>query len=287
MKPPPFDYRRADSVEEAIALLAEFGGDAKLLAGGQSLMPMLNFRLLEPSVLIDVARIPGFDKIEAASDGVFLAGGVRHKQTLTSSVLRERTPVAADAMAHVAHAAIRNRGTLGGSLAHADPAAELPMLAILLGAEIAVRSPRGARKIAAEDFFLGPMTTSLEDDEMIVAVRIPNLPQGTGQAFVETARRAGDFALAGAGAALTVRDGRIAQARVTVMGVHDRPLRVLAAEQALEGETYDASVRSAAAEAVRGAVEPMSDLQASAELRRHLAGVMASRALGLAWERAQ
>ena len=281
MKPPPFDYARAESVEEAMSLLACHDGDAKLLAGGQSLVPMLNFRLVHPSLLIDVNRIPGLSGIEEG-DGVLRIGALaRHRQLEVSSAVAERFPVLRAAMRHVAHLAIRNRGTLGGSLAHADPATELPMMALLLDATIEIAGPAGPpRRLAAREFFRSALATALGEAEMLTRVELPFLPAGTGWGFEEVARRAGDFALAAAAATLTLGpDGKVAQARLAVMGAHDTPLRIAAAETLLSGETLDRDAMEAAAQAAREAVEPYDDLHASAGFRRHLVGVLARRAL--------
>lgn len=285
MKPPPFDYVAAQSVEDAVERLAAADGAAKVLAGGQSLMPMLNFRLLAPDLLIDIGRIEGLRVIEAAPGGVRIGAGARHREIAEHPLLRDRFPILAETMAHVAHMAIRNRGTVGGSLAHADPAAEWPMLAVLLDAVLTVVGPAGARETAAADFFEAPLTTALEEDELLTAIFLPDLPQGAGMGFIETARRAGDFALAGAGALLAVEDGVVAAARLAMLGVHDVPLRAEAAEATLVGKPYDDAARDGAAEAAAAAISPMDDLHASADFRRHLAGVMAARALDQAWAR--
>ena len=288
MKPPPFDYTRADSVDEAVALLARHDGDAKLLAGGQSLVPMLNFRLVHPSLLVDVNHIPGLCAIEEGPGVLRLGALTRHRQLEISAAVAERFPVLRAAMRHVAHLAIRNRGTLGGSLAHADPAAELPMMALLLDAAMEIAGPAGPRRIAAGEFFQSALATALDDTEMLVRVELPFLPAGTGWGFEEVARRAGDFALAAAAATLTPgADGKIAEARVAVMGAHDTPLRIPVAEALLAGEPPEGEALQAAARAARDAVEPYDDLHASADFRRHLVEVLARRALESAARRAR
>ena len=289
MKPPPFDHARAESVEEAVSLLACREGGAKLLAGGQSLVPMLNFRLVHPSLLVDVNRIPGLSGIEEG-DGVLRIGALaRHRRLEVSAAVAERFPVLRAAVRNVAHLAVRNRGTLGGSLAHADPAAELPMMALLLDATMEIAGPAGPpRRLAARDFFHSALATDLGDAEMLTRVELPFLPPGTGWGFEEVARRAGDFALAAAAATLTLgADGKVAEARLAVMGAHDTPLRIAAAETLLAGETPDRDAMEAAAWAARDAVEPYDDLHASADLRRHLVGVLARRALESAARRAR
>ncbi len=191
MKPPPFEYFRASNPEEAVAALAAHGGNAKLIAGGQSLMPMLNFRLLEPELLIDISEIASLKRIEKGSSGRWVIGaGVRHRDILVSEVLGNSYPILRAAMTHVAHVAIRNRGTIGGSLAHGDPAAEWPMLALLLDAEIEVLGRSGQRMIEAKDFFLGALHTSLSDDEIILSIHLPPAPVAWG--FFETARLEGE-----------------------------------------------------------------------------------------------
>lgn len=282
MKPAPFDYVRATSVDQAVAALAAGGGEAKLLAGGQSLVPMLNFRLIDAPVFVDINGIDGLSDIEETADGGLRIGALtRHYALETSAAVRDRFPVLHEAMKHVAHLAIRNRGTIGGSLSHADPAAELPSMSVLLDATIVTASPSGGRRIAAQDFFVAPLTTVLEPDEMVIAVDLPGLPDGAGWGFEEFARRRGDFAIAGA-AAIVVRDGdKITGARIALMGVHDVPLRATAAEQTLIANGVDAAAAAAQTE-----VEPTNDLHGSADYRRHLVGVLTRRALKAAILRA-
>ena len=286
MKPPPFSYARAGSVEEAVSCLAERPGEARLLAGGQSLVPMLNFRLVHPSLVVDINHIPGLAEIEEPSDGRVRMGAlVRHRRIETSRVVLARFPVLRAAVGRVAHLAVRNRGTLGGSLAHADPAAELPMMAVLLDAEIAVTGPAGARRLMARDFFRSALTTALDDTEMVTHVEFPPLPAGTGWGFEEVARRAGDFALAAVAATLTVAGGRVREVRLAVTGAHERPIRIDRAEALMTGEPLgDESIR-AAAKAARDAVEPDEEVHASAGFRRHLVEVLARRALAAAGRR--
>lgn len=278
MKPPAFNYVRANSIDEAVALLSNHQDGAKIIAGGQSLMPMLNFRLLAPETLIDISRVQDLQQIAEHDDGLSIGAGVRHRQLLESQIVAQRFPVIREAMNHVAHLAIRNRGTIGGSLCHADPAAELPMLSILLNAEITAMGNTGRRVIAAADFFEFSLTTCLSDDEVVTSIRFPALPEGAGWGFTEVARRHGDFALAGAAAIVAGNDVRIA-----VMGVHETPLRVSTAEGIIAG---GGSIDDAVS-AVRNAVEPNDDLQASADYRRHLVGVLVARVLQQAMERSR
>jgi len=286
MKPPIFDYVVPASIDRAVAALADAGGDAKILAGGQSLVPMLNFRLLRPSILVDINRIPGLAFIEETADSVRIGALTRHFQVETSPVVARHFPVLSCAMTHVAHLAIRNRGTVGGSLSHADPAAELPLLAMLLDAELHIASPARKRAIAARDFFLDALTVDLGSAELVTEIVLPKLPPHTGWGFEEVARRHGDFALAAVAATLTVSGGAIAQARLALTGVGPTPLRVPAAEDLLIGRALDAALISRSVNAVRDAITPETDLHASSDYRRHLAGVLTGRALGAAWDRA-
>jgi carbon-monoxide dehydrogenase medium subunit len=286
MKPPIFDYIAATSVDMAIAALAEAGGEAKILAGGQSLVPMLNFRLLRPSILVDINRIAGLSSIEETADSISIGALTRHYQLETSPVIARHLPVVSCAMTHVAHLAIRNRGTIGGSLSHADPAAELPMVALLLDATLHIMSASGQRSAAASDFFLDAMTVDLADTDIVTAIVVPKLPPRSGWGFEEVARRHGDFALAAVAAVLTVSDGAIAQARIAVTGVGPTALRVGEAEALLGGHALEQSLIDDAVATVRAAIAPETDLHASSDYRRHLAGVLAGRALTAAWRRA-
>jgi carbon-monoxide dehydrogenase medium subunit len=285
MKPAAFEYIVADSVEMAVASLAQ-AGDAKIIAGGQSLVPMLNFRLLRPSVLVDINRIPNLAYVREDGGVVRIGALTRHHQLETSPVIARHFPVLTEAMAHVAHLAIRNRGTIGGSLSHADPAAELPMMALLLDAELRVVSASGARTVAARDFFRDALSVDLAEDEIVTEVVLPKLPANTGWGFEEVARRSGDFALAAVAATLTLSDGKIAQARIAMTGVAPTARRVTEAEMLLIGQRLDDGVDSDVIEAVRAATEPPTDLHASSDYRRHLVGVLAGRALAGAWGRA-
>jgi CO/xanthine dehydrogenase FAD-binding subunit len=287
MKPPAFEYVAASSVEEAVSLLAQHEGEAKAIAGGQSLVPMLNFRLLAPAVLVDLNRIPGLDGVAEHDGGLRIGALTRHHTLETSELVEARFPVLHAAMHHVAHLAIRNRGTIGGSLSHADPAAELPTMAVLLDAEIEAQGPNGARTIAARDFFESALATTLEEDEIVTEIRLPALPERTGWAFEEFARRSGDFGIAGVGVTLSLDRGKVAQARIALLGVGQTPLRADGAEDLLRRKERDDDLVAAAAEAVREAAEPEDDLHGSADYRRHLVGVLARRAIAAAWDRAE
>ena len=286
MKPAAFDYIAADSIAMAVEALAQAGDDAKIIAGGQSLVPMLNFRMLRPSILVDINRIAGLDVIEETSEAIRVGALTRHYQLETSPLIARYLPALSCAMTHVAHLAIRNRGTIGGSLAHADPAAELPMMALLLDADLRIASAAGERTVAARDFFLGALTVDLASGEIITEVALPKLPPRTGWGFEEVARRHGDFALAAVAATLTVSDGAIEQARIALTGVGATPLRATAAEGLLVGHALEPDLVSRVIEAVRAAIEPETDLHASSDYRRHLAGVLTGRALAAAWRRA-
>jgi carbon-monoxide dehydrogenase medium subunit len=286
MKPAPFQYHRPDSVEEALALLAEHGYDAKLLAGGQSLVPAMNFRLAQPAVLVDLNRVPGLDVIEEDGGVVRVGAMVRQRAAERSAVLAARAPLVTEALPSVAHAQIRNRGTVGGSIAHADPAAELPAVMLALGARLHVRGPGGARVVPAEEFFTGLFATALEPEEMLVAAEIPAAAPGHGFAFEEISRRHGDFALAGVAAAVRVdADGRCAGVRVALLSVGEGP--VLAATDALLGHAPSPeAIRAAAADAA-AAIDPPGDIHATSDYRRELVSVLVRRVLPRAFARAQ
>src|SRR6478752_116834 len=286
MKPAPFDYIAATSVDMAAASLAEAGDDAKIIAGGQSLVPLLNFRLLRPSILVDINPIGTLAFITETATDIRIGALTRHHQLETSPVIARHLPVLSCAMTHVAHLAIRNRGTIGGSLAHGDPAAELPMMALLLDAELHIASVAGARTTAARDFFLDALTVDLAAGEIVTEIVLPKLPPRTGWGFAEVSRRRGDFALAAAAATLAVAAGAIVEARIALTGVGRTAVRAATAESLLVGHALEPPLVSHAIEAVRAAIQPDTDLHASADYRRHLAGVLTGRALAAAWRRA-
>ena len=288
MKPAPFRYARPRNLADAVELLAAADHDVKILAGGQSLVPMLNLRLVRPAVLIDLNSVPGLDHIAPGADGGLIIGAlVRHAALADSAPVIERAPLLAEAARHIGHAAIRHRGTLGGSLAHADPAAELPAALVALDAELVLHGPRGARTIQAPEFFRGLMTTALAPDEILIEIHVP--PQGPGWGFAEVVRRTGDYALAGVVALVgrtTGSSGRCESARLVGFGVGDRPLRFTAAEEILTSQGLDpvAAVARAAA-AAADACDPPDDVHASAEYRRHLAAVLTEDAVSQALTR--
>jgi carbon-monoxide dehydrogenase medium subunit len=285
MKPAAFDYVAPNSLEAAVEAIAAANGDGKILAGGQSLMPLLNFRMARPSVIVDLMHIPGMSFIERRGDTVAIGALTRHADLEFSDLIAQKLPVMAAAMPHVAHLAIRNKGTIGGSLSHADPAAELPMLAVFYGATIKVQGTSGRRDIPAEDFFVSALTNCLDPDEIVFEIDFPVLTSHTGWAFEEVARRFGDFALASIAVSLEVLDSRIVDARVAVMGVADTPRRLREAEDALRGEG-EPKTAAKFGKIVRACVSPGSDIHVSAEYRKNLIGALAERAFTTAWTRA-
>jgi carbon-monoxide dehydrogenase medium subunit len=280
MKLPPFDYVAPQTLDEAVRLLARHGDGARLIAGGQSLMPVLAFRLAAPALLVDIRNLSGLDRIDIGGDGVRIGARVRWRDIEDDARLSAAHPLLARAVAHVAHYQIRNRGTVGGSLAHADPAAEMPGIAVTCAAEIEAVGSAGARTIRADDFFLGPLMTALAADEVIVGIRLPAWPATRRWGFEEFARRRGDFALAGVALFYDVdAGGRARDAHVGVIGACTRPHRLAEAEAALNGRRVDAETIAAAARAAAAAVDPPDDLHADAAYRRALVGTLAERAL--------
>jgi aerobic carbon-monoxide dehydrogenase medium subunit len=279
MKMPPFEYACPTTIAEAVSLLASHA-DAKALAGGQSLVPMLAFRLASPSLLVDLRKLTELRQIKVAASGVTLGAMVRWRDIEDDKRLDTAHPLLKAAIAHVAHYQIRNRGTVGGSVAHADPAAEMPGIVRTCDAEIAVIGKAGARMIKAADFFQGPLTTALEPDEIITEIRLPAWPTGRRWGFQEFARRRGDFALAAA-AVFYDQDatGKAAHAHVGVIGVADRPLRLPSVEAVLNGAAIDEAPIAKADAATSAAIDPDDDIHASGAYRKSLAGTMVERAL--------
>ena len=278
MKPAKFDYIAPATVEAAVEALRAANGEGKVLAGGQSLLPLLNFRMTRPALLVDLNGIPGLSFIELRGDRVAIGALTRHREIERSALIASKLPVMAAAMRHVAHLAIRNRGTIGGSLSHADPAAELPMLALFYGAELSVQGPAGRRVLAAEDFFVDALTNCLEPEEIVLEIEFPILPYD-GWAFEEVARRFGDFALASIAVSVRRRSSTIDDARVAVMGVADTPLRLKAIEEKLSGMPIDDGTPNRFSELVTSCVSANGDLHASAGYRQHLLGKLAARAM--------
>jgi len=279
MKLPPFDYACPSTLPEAIELLASHD-DAKAIAGGQSLVPMLAFRLAQPSLLVDLRKLADLRGIRISDAGVTLGAMVRWRDIEEDERLETAHPLLKAAISHVAHYQIRNRGTVGGSIAHADPAAEMPGIAMTCDAEIAVVGKSGAHVIQAADFFQGALTTALTTDEIIVEIRLPAWPAGRRWGFQEFARRRGDFAMAAAAVFYDQDErGKARNAHVGVIGVGDRPLRLTAVEDLLNGESIDEATIAKADAATSAAVEPQDDIHASAAYRRSLVGTMVERAL--------
>ena len=287
MKPPRFDYLAPRSLDEALDLLARHGEQARVLAGGQSLVPLLNFRLVRPGCLVDLNDVPGLAGIRVDDGRLVIGAMTRQRAVEMSTLVRERCPLLAEAMPQIGHVQIRNRGTVGGSLAHADPAGELPAVVAALGGELVLRSARGQRVLGPAQFFVGYLTTAAAPDELLVEARVPVAPPRTGSAFLEVSRRHGDFALVGVAATVTVDAGGVCTAAaVALTGVGPTPVVAREAARALVGVEPGPPAFEEAARRVAGSVEPDSDLHASSEYRRHLAGVLTRRALERAAGRA-
>jgi carbon-monoxide dehydrogenase medium subunit/6-hydroxypseudooxynicotine dehydrogenase subunit alpha len=280
MKPPPFDYMDPRSLDEAVGLLAEHGDEGKVLAGGQSLVPLLNFRLAQPSVIVDVNRVVELSYLRRSNGRLRIGAMCRQTRLEQSPVAREGWGLLGDALALVAHPQIRNRGTVGGSAAHADPAAELPVAFSALEARFTARSSRGERVLDADEFFVTHLTTALEPDELLVEVEVPPVAEGTGHAFTEYSRRHGDFALGGAAVLYTKNgDGTCTDARIAMLGAADTPLRAREAEEALRGQKLDDEVAAEAAKLAARDIEPTGDIHGSSSYRKRLIEAMVRRAL--------
>jgi aerobic carbon-monoxide dehydrogenase medium subunit len=288
VKPAPFDYFTPATLDEALALLAEHGADAKPLAGGQSLIPAMNFRLARPAVLVDLNRISELAYVRAES-GVAIGAMTRQRVVERSDVVARAAPLLAEALPSIAHPQIRNRGTVGGSIAHADPSAELPAVMLALEARFQARSATGERSIPAVDFFQGMLETALAPGELLVEIALPPLPARTGTAFLEVARRHGDYALVGVAAIVTLdARGRCQEARIGLLSVGDGPVLATEAANLLAGQTPSADLLRAAGDAAATHdIDPPSDIHASAAYRRQLVAVLTRRALARAFERAE
>lgn len=279
MKPVDFHLHQPRTVSEAVTLLAKHADDVKVLAGGQSLVPLLNFRLARPEHLVDISRIAALAEIRRTPDELWVGATVRQAQAERSAAVAAHAPLLAAALPNIAHPPIRNRGTVGGSLAHADPAAELPSVAVALDATFAAVSARGTREIPAAEFFRTHLTTALEPDELLTGVRFPAPAAHTGAAFHEVARRRGDFALVGVAAQVSLQGKEIAEARICVSGVDQVPHRCPDAERLLTGSRPEPVVLDRAADAVRESVRPGHDLHATAAYRKDVAGTLTARAV--------
>lgn len=287
MKPAPFEYHRPREINDALALLKEFGEEAKVLAGGQSLMPMMNFRLAEPAHLIDINFIDGLDYIRSENGALKIGCLARQATVLRDSLVRRRCPLLTAALTQVGYEQTRNRGTICGSLAHADPAAELPALLVALDGSLTVGSATGRREIAAREFFQSYLTTALAGDEMMLEASIPEQSAKSGSSFVEFARRFGDFAIVGVAASLVLSKDEITDARIALTGVGDKPWRERRVEEILIGKKAAPDLFNKAAAAIAASVDPSADIHASAAYRKSLANVLTRRALNEALQKAR
>ena len=287
MKPPRFEYHAPRALDEALTLLARHGDRAKVLAGGQSLIPLLNFRLAHPGTLVDINRIGDLAYVRANGAGLAIGALTRQHAVERSAEVRAHVPILAEACRFIGHLPIRHRGTIGGSLAHADPASELPAVMVALEAQLTLAREQTRRTVSAESFFVGPLTTALEPGELLVEVRVPDPPRRTGGSFVEMARRAGDFALVGVAALVTLdASGRCERARIALCGVGPTPMRARAAEEALVGGTPSGAALDEAARRAAAATSPPSDVHGSADFRRKLALHFTREAIATAADRA-
>ena len=280
MKPAQFEYFDPTTVDETLKLLQEYGDDAKILAGGQSLVALMNFRLARPKVIVDVNKVPGLDYIREA-DGMIRIGALTRQRTVeTSALIKQKCPLLFDATYWVGHLAIRTRGTVGGTIAHADPAAEHPCVLAALGGEVVVRGPGGERVVKPGDFFVTFLTTSLQPTDMVTEVRFPKIPDGAGWHFMEFSRRHGDFAIVGVAAMIQLdQQKKCTDARIALCGVGGAPFKATTAEDMLKGTDLNEQVIQAASEKIGEEVEPEGDLHGSAEYRKHLAKVLTGRTL--------
>ena len=287
MKPAEFQYHRPREINEALSLLKEVGEDGKILAGGQSLMPMMNFRLAEPAHLIDINFIGGMDYIRSEKDAIKIGCLARQSRALSDPLVRQRCPLLAAALTHVGYEQTRNRGTLCGSLAHADPAAELPAVLLALDGSLKVGNSTRKREIAARDFFQSYLTTALANDEMVLEASVPEQPARSGSSFVEFARRFGDFAIVGVAVSLVFSNDEITDARIALIGVGDKPWRERGIEEILIGKKATPEVFNKAAGEIAASIDPSSDIHGSAAYRKSLASVLARRALNEALQKAR
>jgi CO/xanthine dehydrogenase FAD-binding subunit len=289
MKPAPFRYVAARTIEQALALKAEYGDEARFLAGGQSLVPTMNFRLTQPALLIDINPL---SELAGVKDGpaahVRIGALTRYRELERDAGTGRNLPLIHEALPHIAHPQIRNRGTIGGNLAHADPASEMPAIVVTLAGRLRAQSAKGERWIAASDFFVGALATAIEPDEMLTDVELPVAPPRSGACFVELSRRRGDFAIIGV--ACTIRldeEGRCAEARIGLCNAGDGPVFAAAASESLVGGQIGAPQIADAAHLVQGAIDPGGSIHASKEFQRHVAGVLTARAVATANERAR
>ena len=288
MKPAPFEYHAPTSLEQALDLKSQYGDEAKILAGGQSLVPAMNFRVVQPSVLIDLNGIAELGYIRGNDEYLHIGAMTRERHLELDESIAKRFPLLHEAAPNIAHPQIRNRGTIGGSLVNADPAAELPVLMLALNAQLQARNASGERQISAKDFFVGMFTTALEPDEILVEIELPSLPARTGWSFLEVAPRAGDYAMMGLAALVTLDGNQVCkQVRLVYLNAGDGPVEAKEAAQLLEGEAFsDELIESAAAVASEKEINPFGNIHASVEYQRHLAKVLTRKALKTAVKRA-
>jgi CO/xanthine dehydrogenase FAD-binding subunit len=281
MKPAPFKYIAATSLQQALSLKAEHGDEAKFLAGGQSLMPAMNFRLAQPAILIDINQIEDLSGIRPSTDGGAHIGALtRYYQLERDAGMIRDFPLLGEALPHIAHPQIRNRGTIGGNLSHADPASELPAIAVALEAQFRIQTASGERWVAAPKFFLGSLTTDLRSDEMLVGIELPSPKPRTGSCFMEIARRRGDFAIVGVAAMITLDEkGQCSRIRLAFCGVGETPVDASAAAAVLVGQPVTELAIREVASAIQPAIEPSGSVHATADYQRHIAGVLTERAL--------
>jgi CO/xanthine dehydrogenase FAD-binding subunit len=286
MKPAPFDYVLATSLDHALRLKAEHGDEARFLAGGQSLIPAMNFRLARPAMLIDINHVPQLAAVERSDKDIRLGAMTRYRTLERDGDFLKTCPLFADALPHIAHPQIRNRGTVGGNLSHADPASELPAIAMAMDARMRIKSARGERELAAADFFVGLLTTDIQSDEMLVEIAFQKPPPRSGSCFLELARRRGDFALAGVAAIVSLDDDdRVASVRLALCGVGETPVDASAAAGSLIGQKCTEKAIETVAADVQKAIAPTGNVHASPDYQRHIAGVLTRRTIAAAHER--
>jgi carbon-monoxide dehydrogenase medium subunit len=289
MKPAPFRYVAAKTVEEALALKAEHGDEARFLAGGQSLVPTMNFRLTQPALLIDIKRLSELAGVRnGAADRLRIGAMTRYRSLERDPAIERKLPLIHEALPLIAHPQIRNRGTIGGNLAHADPASEMPAIVLTMGGRLRAQSVKGERWIDASDFFVGALTTALEPDEMLMEIELPVAAPRSGACFMEMSRRRGDFAIIGVACIVRMDEaGKCAEARIGLCNAGDGPVFAAAASQSLVGKAIGAADIAEAAALVQGDIDPGGSIHASKEFQRHIAGVLTTRALTTANERAR
>jgi carbon-monoxide dehydrogenase medium subunit len=289
MKPAPFEYYVPGSLEPALDLMSQHASDAKILAGGQSLVPAMNFRIVQPSVLIDLNRVAELSSLQEENRSLRIGAMTRERELEFNPLISARAPLLAEAAPHIAHPQIRNRGTIGGSIVNADPAAELPVLMLALKARLKAKNASGERWIEAQDFFMGMFTTALEPDEILVEIEVPADPPRTGWSFLEVAPRAGDYALMGVAVGITLNSNRTCEhARLVYLNAGEGPIQAKGAESSLEGQTLnEALIESAATQASETEINPFGNVHTSVEFQRHLANVLTKKAIRQALQRAE